>query len=1380
MASSNQGAQRSAEQWYEALRSDGERRTTAEQLLARRHWMRQISDFDERTGQMLPCPLGQVCARIGAQADCEPAGNPQDRLVRIAEHAAGSIQEVLRRPYERLVREHAAVPIGAVRELDSASFFALSRRSGRTIREKLAGRPYLWAVERRWTVDSAENRLVKALCIRLSSLLRVRAGSLAQPEASWLVELQAAVEAWSQSPAAQEIGRWENLPPNNLLLQHRDYRRLWDAWSWIQTLDQDMGRDHERRVAHFTTLVFWSIVSQLARGDGVRLLEQPCYLDYQAFEILPGRSLKTGQASVEGLIIASTSGRAFGLVARLGVDKNEEGYGFVTLSDERSVFFHSRMFPAHVDFGALRVGTPLAFDLLEAADGKLRAAHPTVLRNPGSFRIEMEQGARITLHPPSGARIELEFDQDGPQIRVRVGPKTGTAEPHPRLAAQIAKAALAAAFGARTPLAADRSPASAQGSSDGACVVDLCSLRPRVAREDRQGILPFRLLWQSWHPAGREPVALDLGTAQAVAHGSGAVTTVSILDLLAEKPVHTATALGQAARAFAARLAESFRGDSLTYLVPDACDDFALDTLRRSINATFQAAEPLPRSVASVFAWQSSAQFAKSTLADGDCVLVLDTVGETLSATLLLARKKQELEQRLPESTGIYWERCPCVQSGPRSTSAEVARTVLEKLGCGSAKELARLCGFQGLVDEGSGLSWQDEAGVWYTPPFGPAHANAIKAAQLALPDPWDELAPQLTRELGRLTGRARIFILAVGDIFQGATRRPLPPAGGREVTFLDQAYEPHRGGLVLRRWQEQAGNIPLWRDRLPELSMRIIKNGRYTRLYLVKDGVTIVPKRGQAVPIEIKDTFDLPAGRPDYRFPLLQGPEGSELRYEAFLGSPAFPLRQDLPVALRLSYSYGTDTPYTLVFLPLQKGGDALPPVCAQWRIRADAAELPAHFPTLPAPEAWALFQRYPKRDSLETANLLEWIRVELERTAISLRALRAPRLLGTVSSSWKTDKGGRRFVFVTCEIGSVFCHEADFLDVEDPTEIGLGDVLSLEVEAGNKGVRGRWITLGQDKRAPGGRVLERKLISIAEKMKKGLRFPFLTVWSGGHSLVEPDVPAEFRQLLFSETKTLLALLQLRPAAGAVGARTEVARQLSDEALFLLCCMHQDAPPEAVEALLEAVPAEESSPQGLRRYWRHVARALGACRMQWQRCLLARVLKPLQKESMHFDACGICLRILGVSIWHCGDLLAALAPQDLIAIVDKVSEVLRTSLAHMSSHPMDVDAEALKDHLELVLGLLRTRAAEDRFVRGILAPGKAAATALAQTVERILDFVSEYEIPIQSRICLAVDKPRTLDKTPDLLYALTLYLTGDDGAHAIRVTEVREDEARS
>ena len=88
-------------------------------------------------------------------------------------------------------------------------------------------------------------------------------------------------------------------------------------------------------------------------------------------------------------------------------------------------------------------------------------------------------------------------------------------------------------------------------------------------------------------------------------------------------------------------------------------------------------------------------------------------------------------------------------------TSTALAAATLERLGCPFPAEPARLCGLQGLADEGSDLSWQGEDGAWFTLPH-PCE-QAFRDALRGLPDVWRALAKGLDRELLRLGEGARI-----------------------------------------------------------------------------------------------------------------------------------------------------------------------------------------------------------------------------------------------------------------------------------------------------------------------------------------------------------------------------------------------------------------------------------------------------------------------------------------------------------------------------------------------------------------------------------------------------------------------------------------------
>ena len=211
-----------------------------------------------------------------------------------------------------------------------------------------------------------------------------------------------------------------------------------------------------------------------------------------------------------------------------------------------------------------------------------------------------------------------------------------------------------------------------------------------------------------------------------------------------------------------------------------------------------------------------------------------------------------------------------------------------------------------------------------------------------------------------------------------------------------------------------------------------------------------------------------------------------------------------------------------------------------------------------------------------------------------------------------------------------------------------------------------------------------------LAKDMKKRrLRFPFCTVWSEGRMLADQDCPSEFRKFMQNGATTLVSLQERRRTRGL-----EPDRMLADEALFLLCCMHADAPPEVVASLMEMF--SNGSVEKLQRYHQHVAQALGACRLDWQRELLAGVISALRKENDPTDICKLCLSILGNALWRCGDALEALSNRDVTTIVERLILVLKKTHVLIETGERGWSPSLLKDHLELVLGLLRSRAADD------------------------------------------------------------------------------------
>ncbi len=248
--------------------------------LAQIDWFLSHVKVDPRSGDALPQTMTSFLLDLQKQ---EKSDICKDRLWRIIDHCRESLMRIYRSLNENIHREHAQLPLHSVRELDASCFMKLSNRPGRTIREKVAGNPYIQAVRHFQSIDLTENRLVKAFSERILELLVLKAEYLGEPEDESVVTIQ----KWLNSEEAKQIKRWDNIPPNNTLLSHRDYRRVWDSWRWLQRLEKNLSKDVAEVENRKKVIGFWNKLSYAYQYEKFMLAEMPLDINFEKFSILP-------------------------------------------------------------------------------------------------------------------------------------------------------------------------------------------------------------------------------------------------------------------------------------------------------------------------------------------------------------------------------------------------------------------------------------------------------------------------------------------------------------------------------------------------------------------------------------------------------------------------------------------------------------------------------------------------------------------------------------------------------------------------------------------------------------------------------------------------------------------------------------------------------------------------------------------------------------------------------------------------------------------------------------------------------------------------------------------------------------------------------------
>lgn len=261
-------------------------------LLQLRNWFFSVLKFDPNTGDPLLSDITSFLDKVSGvipfnKEELEETNNNKfDWLYKSLSYNRRSLLYLLESPRNEIIRSHERMNIYQAREIDSAGIMEISRRPGRTVKEKVAVKPTILAVKREQGADTLENRLLKKYLIRLVNVLdeRQKCFDELENEDSTLSRLYSVIRRWLKSEEADRIGKWQNLPPNNILLHDKNYRKIWRGWQFLLDLDEMILNDWNDIDRLLSVYIFWKTLSIL-QGKGSKILQSPLKFDYNKFEI---------------------------------------------------------------------------------------------------------------------------------------------------------------------------------------------------------------------------------------------------------------------------------------------------------------------------------------------------------------------------------------------------------------------------------------------------------------------------------------------------------------------------------------------------------------------------------------------------------------------------------------------------------------------------------------------------------------------------------------------------------------------------------------------------------------------------------------------------------------------------------------------------------------------------------------------------------------------------------------------------------------------------------------------------------------------------------------------------------------------------------------
>ena len=253
-------------------------------LLSLRDWYYRIIETDPETGEPLDSDLTTLLDKLIDIKSYIDDKNVYDWIYNIFSYSKRGVFHIFESPRKEILRFHEQMQVYQAKEIDSMGIIEIARRPGRTVREKIAAKPSVIAVKRQQSVDTLENRLLKKLIIRATYILEERLNILtAEPvqietEDSELSILYSKLCNWLKSDDAQEIGVWQNLPPNNILLCDKYYKKVWATWRYLLELSDIIENDLNNIDNYVTVYIFWK-TSALLQQRKCKIKQLPIKFD---------------------------------------------------------------------------------------------------------------------------------------------------------------------------------------------------------------------------------------------------------------------------------------------------------------------------------------------------------------------------------------------------------------------------------------------------------------------------------------------------------------------------------------------------------------------------------------------------------------------------------------------------------------------------------------------------------------------------------------------------------------------------------------------------------------------------------------------------------------------------------------------------------------------------------------------------------------------------------------------------------------------------------------------------------------------------------------------------------------------------------------------
>ena len=1237
----------SIEQFYEVM-EDSNIKKKQFLVLQLSDWINQSIEYDPATNTALNTTLDELFTRLNKYKRPTTQNNIviRDYLYNLFLFVDDAIQEIILKTRNKILRDHTLLPYYAVKETDSKSLQWLSKKPGRTVREKLANLTHIMAVKRVFSTDTLENRLFKEFIWRLCYLLDLRYNYYLQNGIKLSDKSEdffSRIQHWKNTEEYEGIKPWRNSSPNNVLLEDKQYRKIWLAWNELTYLDEKIRSDIKNINKNICTYLFWSICSELKGYEEFKFEQSPFVFDQ-----------KTNAFPCKNKTFA------------LRRSRNEfEYYEFIQSEEE-----------------------------IEIKKDKKIYAQVSILKN--NVIVEKSDTKKL-VDVYSESLLEL--------IVSALFEECNKNE----------KKLISSNF--------DRQKHIAYDFYDGTIKYTTVN---QTAESNNS------LIAQKWDIDNSSYIVNCFSSELITLRNNGynKISTIAIQDLFNSGKKNKKGLRQKAATCFAENLSKSLPCESISYVIPDYVNEFDCTEIKRALNSKFHETSPIPSSIALSVSAENNNYF-KDKLKDGDVIITVDLKDNELFLTPIKIQYDGNLEKNVPKSKGLQYIRYETyseklehdLTESITKVISESANSYEEIKDQNFLNDLLKIFGLEYLASHAEEVIYTNNDDFVSINSNINSKLNELKITLTS------KIVSNALASIGEeISAKSCRYILKKNDFIQFSKEC--------SEDYICISCDNHltEGAFFVTEIQNKLVNNYIWFDFLPKLSMSINIDALHVNELILVDKQKISPQLGKAVRIPIKYNFILPKNYKFYHFPLMQGIGNNISKYEAYIESPRFPLKEDLECSLELDYTYGADMPYSLKFV----SKDLDQKYTVQWLSKED---IPVDYdsltvPEFPEPRSFESLRKYPDSKWGSTDLIQDFIRdidmlIDVESMKINPEHL----FISSKEESFVSHQDGNDFYFSF----------KNYWKKSDSRDKRINWLFSTIKKDG-------FVFYRRNKKYNTLNVFD--FNSLANKILYKTRVIFEGRKDENVTLSELQVAIEklkyFIDNRFAEknrypTYYLSVLLKIYVI---------VFKEYSDNMIEIISGNY-------LEKLL---PPMTKFQKRSTDYFGILAYAIGECEAEWQK-KLCRKVKTLD------DFYEIAL----VQIWLFPDFVSTLSIEQYEWILRKLLDEFKSLISNNYSYLCRLHtkncSKTISKKFEFLLGLLRARSRDDVAFKKILSPTSELTEEFISIINQYINYIVSNEIRFSSNYDIEISREYLKnDKAPPLLNALLMYLNSENGSGSIRI----------